>query len=79
MKTLFLKNQPRALNLGIFTSLPIYFYSTDSSLVVPVKSYENADTMRLQIMSKNKGKSGIYMWVNNENGKLYIGSDLKIF
>jgi len=59
------------------------FYSTDLSAntvnsVIPVKSYENADTMKRQISLENKGKSGIYRWVNNINEKTYIGSSINI-
>lgn len=41
--------------------------------------YSNADTCKTIILSDNKGKSGIYRWVNITNGKSYIGSavDLK--
>ena len=39
----------------------------------PVKVYNNADTMKQQILKENK-VSGIYMWKNNANGKCYVGS-----
>ena len=47
--------------------------------VVPVKVYSDADTCKTIILSDNKGKSGIYRWINITNGKSYIGStvDLK--
>src|SRR5437588_488642 len=41
---------------------------------VPVKFYPNSDTCKVQILSDNKNKSGIYMWTNNINKKIYIGS-----
>src|SRR5205085_9738932 len=41
---------------------------------VPVKFYPNSDTCKVQILSDNKNKSGIYMWTNNINKKRYIGS-----
>jgi group I intron endonuclease len=34
--------------------------------------------MKLDILMENKNKSGIYRWVNNENGKSYIGSAVDI-
>lgn len=34
--------------------------------------------LRLQIFKENKGKSGIYRWVNNKNGKSYVGSAVNI-
>lgn len=48
-------------------------YSTDNS-VVPVITYSNADTQKLQIINENRGKSGIYCWTNTSNGKRYVGS-----
>jgi predicted GIY-YIG superfamily endonuclease len=44
------------------------------------KFYENAKIQKQQILSENKGKSGIYKWINKINGKFYIGSavDLQI-
>lgn len=46
---------------------------------VPLTAYSNADTFKAIILSDNKGKSGIYRWVNNNNNKSYVGSaaDLK--
>lgn len=52
--------------------------SSNSSSRIPVKSYENIDTMRLQILKENKGLSGIYRWVNNINGNSYIGSAVNL-
>jgi group I intron endonuclease len=40
----------------------------------PVKVYENADNLKLDILLDNKGKSGIYMWKSLKDGKTYIGS-----
>lgn len=60
-------------------------YSTDSSVVAtsglpsgPVKSYKNADIDKLRIISENKGKAGVYRWINIENGKSYIGSSVNL-
>lgn len=36
--------------------------------------YHNADAQKKDIYLNNKGKSGIYMWVNSVNGKRYVGS-----
>jgi hypothetical protein len=36
--------------------------------------YHNADTQKKEIYLNNKGKSGVYMWVNSVNGKRYVGS-----
>lgn len=36
--------------------------------------YHNADSQKKKIYLENKGKSGIYMWVNTINNKKYVGS-----
>ena len=47
--------------------------------IVPLKIYPNADICKQEIFKDNNKKSGIYRWVNNVNGKTYVGSaiDLK--
>ncbi len=42
--------------------------------IVPEKVWDNSDTQKLEILLENRGKSGIYMWTNLENGKFYLGS-----
>jgi hypothetical protein len=41
---------------------------------VGIITYLNAGTEKFSILSDNKDKSSIYMWVHNESGKKYIGS-----
>lgn len=48
------------------------YYSTRSSQ--SVKFYNNADTYKDTIIEDNKGKSGIYLWRNLINDKIYVGS-----
>lgn len=36
--------------------------------------YHNADSQKKEIYLNNKGKSGVYMWVNTINNKRYLGS-----
>jgi predicted GIY-YIG superfamily endonuclease len=36
--------------------------------------YQNLDTEKNKILSANREKSGVYMWINKINGKRYIGS-----
>ena len=38
------------------------------------KIYENPISQREQIRKENNGKIGVYAWINNINGKFYIGS-----
>jgi len=45
-----------------------------SEPALPEKIYPNSDTCKEEILSENKNKSGIYMWTNNINPKIYIGS-----
>ena len=42
--------------------------------IIPIKSYSNADANKVQILSDNQNKSGIYKFKNLKNGKRYIGS-----
>lgn len=60
----------------------VRLYSTKSAPadgeVIPVMVYSNADTCKTIILSDNKGKSGIYRWVNLTNGKSYIGSAVNL-
>lgn len=49
-----------------------------SPQVVPVLVYGNADTSKKEIVSENKGKAGIYRWVNLESGKSYVGSSINL-
>lgn len=42
------------------------------------KIYFDADKDKLDILKDNKGKSGIYLWENKENGKFYIGSSIDL-
>lgn len=47
-------------------------------LVSPVKSYEDAELFKDQVLKDNKDQSGIYRWVNNLNGKTYVGSGVNL-
>src|SRR5690606_15212432 len=38
------------------------------------KVYKNAETEKLQVLTENKGKVGIYLWTHKESGKIYTGS-----
>src|SRR5690606_2481886 len=52
---------------------------TNSQPKLGVKEYEDADKQKSEILEENRGKTGIYMWINKINGKRYVGSakDLK--
>ena len=48
--------------------LPIVLYNTPRVL------YINAKTDYKEVLKENKGKSGVYVWINKINGKQYVGS-----
>jgi len=50
----------------------------DVKLVSPIESYNNAEASKQEVLKNNRGKSGIYRWVNNLNGKTYVGSALDL-
>lgn len=60
-------------------SIIVRNYSTgDNKSVDPVKIYENTDLQKLDIINDNRGKSGIYRWINQINGKSYVGSSVNL-
>ena len=44
----------------------------------PVVSYSNSETQKSNILQENKGKSGVYRWINLVNGLTYIGSAVRV-
>ena len=44
----------------------------------PTKKYLDAEINKSNILSKNRNKSGIYRWINNENGNTYVGSAVNL-
>jgi len=46
--------------------------------VISAKLYANVDYQKLEILTENKGKSGIYLWKHKTNGKFYVGSSQDI-
>lgn len=49
-----------------------------TSIINPVLKYSNADSDKLKILKEIKGKAGIYRWINNINGKSYVGSSVDL-
>ena len=45
---------------------------------VPILRYNNAELDKKLIVKENRGKSGIYRWLNTVNGKTYIGSSVNL-
>jgi group I intron endonuclease len=56
------------------------FVNSDPVLlaVTPIVVYSNADLAKQSIIKENKGKSGIYRWVNKESVKSYVGSSVNL-
>ena len=46
--------------------------------VIPLLTYDNSENKRKEIIKDNKDKSGVYRWINNINGKCYIGSSANL-
>lgn len=63
------------------------YFSTSSKLNSVIKPnnnlnlvaiYPEADQNKLMILKDNKGKAGIYRWVNKVNGNTYVGSSVNL-
>lgn len=46
--------------------------------VIPVATYANADVQKELAVRENRGKSGVYRWINKKTGKSYIGSSIDL-
>ena len=46
--------------------------------VVPSISYKNADVYKDMAIKHNRGKSGVYRWINKETGESYVGSSINL-
>jgi hypothetical protein len=86
---MFLINKKYLNKIFIFKYIFIYlFYSLFSfdllieylsiMNVLPVLIYSNSDLNKKLIIKENKGKTGIYRWINNITGKSYIGSSINL-
>lgn len=66
--------------LGLLNSRTFKFFSTntDSIIITPLISYSNAESQKENILKDNKGKSGIYRWVNTLTGDSYVGSSVDL-
>lgn len=54
-------------------------YATNiSSKLKPAVVYHNADEQKELILNDNKGKSGVYRWINLDNNKCYVGSGVNL-
>lgn len=55
-------------------------YSTGNipGKITPVKSYDNAGSLKERILAENRNLSGIYRWENKINGNVYVGSGVDL-
>lgn len=81
-------NKQNFLNLIIisrgFSIFPKIFWPIKKNLhtginpIIPIVKYEDAFMQKKQIMQDNKGKSGIYRWINKETRESYVGSAVNL-
>lgn len=67
------------LVLYLFFSLFSFFYSdlnlvNEALSVTPLFVYDNIEDKKAEIWKDNKGKSGVYRWINTVTGSSYVGS-----
>ena len=46
--------------------------------IIPVITYSNAYVDKSSILKENRGKSGVYRWVDKLNNDSYIGSSIDL-
>jgi hypothetical protein len=71
MPLLNIKDEKSMKNINLNNNEKLVFIN-------PVIHYDNRDTNKLKILKLNKGKSGIYIWVNLNNNKSYVGSAIDL-
>jgi len=81
---IFIKNFKKLHRFAslLTSKLNIRAYSSDcdnSNKYTPAVVYSNADIQKIQIGQENKGRSGVYLWVNLLNGKSYVGSSVNLY
>lgn len=58
------------------------FFSTEINgfifSLIPVVTYLDPGISKDEIIKENRGKAGIYRWVNKENGNSYVGSSVNL-
>jgi hypothetical protein len=47
-------------------------------MVKPIIIYINADTDKFNLFADNRGKVGVYRWINKISGNTYVGSSINI-
>ena len=69
---------------SLFFSLFLFFFYSSLNLVnealsvTPLFVYDNIEDKKADIWKDNKGKSGVYRWINTVTGSYYVGSSTVI-
>lgn len=77
----FMASKRRIGSFGVKAWMSGKNYSTMSyqrQLISPVVQYSNVAENKSLIIKENKGKAGVYRWVNNLNGNSYVGSSIDL-
>lgn len=80
-----IQNYSKFDNIILKSKISLRFYTTlsgnpmDNNNISPVKVYENAYSMKKDILKENKGKSGIYMLTNKLTNDIYIGQSGNLY
>lgn len=46
--------------------------------IIPIMFYSKADSEKINILTENRGKAGIYQWTHISSGRCYIGSSYNL-
>jgi group I intron endonuclease len=46
--------------------------------ILPIIQYSNADLLKVNIVKENRGKTGIYRWINLDSNNSYVGSSIDL-
>lgn len=66
------------INISNQESLELILASVPLTGLKPLFVYSDLKSEKTSILLENKGKSGIYMWINKVNGKTYVGSSVDL-
>ena len=70
----YLNNGFMRLSIRNKTTMSARLKQICNSAITPVAVYKNLEAKKKQILTENKGKAGIYKWINHTTGDIYIGS-----
>lgn len=62
------------LDQSIYNGSTEYFLIAGNFPFVPVRTYLNAYTNKIQVQLDNSKRAGVYLWYNSTNSNYYVGS-----